>query len=71
MTEKPTARRSTEPSDKARQSRSSAMIVLGLLMFVFVGLMSAMNPGGGNIVAPLILGILGVGLIVGGLVIRR
>ena len=56
------------PKD-VRQNRSNAMIVLGVVLFVFVGMIFTTNPEAG---APAILfGVLGAGLIVGGLVIRR
>jgi hypothetical protein len=55
--------------EQAKKSRSTAMVVLGLLMFVWLGLLQTAS-GGAPLVAVVVLGVLGAGLIVGGLVIR-
>lgn len=66
MTEQPNTGRTPE---KVRQSRSTALIVLGVLMFVMLAMASATNSEGMGPGA-LILGLLGVGLLVAGLVTR-
>ena len=57
------------PAD-ARQSRSNAMVVLGLVLFVMAAAIMSTNPDEGAVGA-ILFGVFGAGLVVGGLVIRR
>lgn len=54
---------------ETRQQRSTAMVVLGSLLLVFGAVLAVYGTGGGP--GALIFAVLGAGLIVGGLVIRR
>ena len=55
--------------EAVRKNRSNAMIVIGALLFVLaVASLNAYPDGGAG---PILFGILAVGLIVGGLVVRR
>jgi hypothetical protein len=66
MTERP----NTRTVEKTRQSRSAALIVLGVLMFVMLAMASVTNTEGMGAGA-IVLGLLGVALVVAGLVVRR
>lgn len=61
--------RAVAPED-AQRNRSNAMVTLGVVLFVLAGLIVNSNPDGGSMGA-ILFGMLGVGLLVGGLVIRR
>lgn len=52
-----------------RRSRSRAMIALGVILFVWAGVIAAVGDGRSP-AAVILFGLLAVGLIVGGLVIR-
>ena len=54
----------------AQRSRSNWMITIGLALFFFAGYGASTSPEGAAVGA-ILFGLLGVGLIVGGLVIRR
>ena len=63
--------KSVAPED-ARQNRSNGMITLGAVLLVFIAVALAVNGGDvGTSPGVFLFGLLGTGLIVGGLVIRR
>lgn len=62
------ARKKVAPED-ARQSRSNAMITLGVVLLAALALFSV--AGSGSPVGGIVFGVLAAGLIVGGLVIRH